>query len=57
MIMRVVAASQRGLSLKQPLAGVMQSLTLLAARYKVNLRIAHVAGVRNDWADGLSRGR
>ena len=22
----------------------------------MNLRIAHVAGVRNDWADGLSRG-
>ena len=53
----VVASNQRGLSLKQPLAGVLQSMALLAAQCKVNLRMAHVAGVPNDWADGLSRGR
>ena len=52
----VVATSHRGLSLKQPMAGVLQSLALLATRYKVNLSVAPVAGVHNAWADDLSRG-
>ena len=53
----VVAASHKGLSLKQPLASVLQSLGLYAARHKLQLRISHVAGSRNEWADVLSRGR
>ena len=51
----VVAASHKGLSLKQPLASVLQSLGLYAARHKLQLRISHVAGSRNEWADVLSR--
>ena len=39
-----------------PLAGVLQSIALYAATHKLFLRIAHVAGERNAWADALSRG-
>ena len=53
----VVAASHKGISLKQPLASVLQSLALYAARHKLQLRISHVAGSRNEWADVLSRRR
>ena len=52
----VVGASHKGLSLKQPLASVLQSMAVFACRRKINLRIAHVAGARNHWADALSRG-
>ena len=53
--MGVVASSHKGLSLKQPLAGVLQSIALFAAKHHLNLCLSHVAGERNEWADCLSR--
>ena len=53
----VVCATQKGLSMAQPLASVLQSMALYAGQHKINLRLSHVAGQRNGWADALSRGR
>ena len=55
--MGVVGASDKALSLKRPLADVLQSTTIFCARHHVQLHISHIAGERNDWADWLSRGR
>ena len=52
----VVCVSQKGLSLRQPLAGVLQSTALYAAEHRLQLKITRVAGERNVWADALSRG-
>ena len=52
----VVCATSKGLSLKQPLASVLQAAALLCLQHQVTLRVSHVAGVRNEWADALSRG-
>ena len=52
----VVCVSQKGLSLRQPLAGVLQFTALYAAEHRLQLKITHVAGERNVWADALSRG-
>ena len=52
----VVAVSQKGLTMKQPLASVLQAMAVCAAQRGIMLRISHVAGTRNDWADWLSRG-
>ena len=46
---------RKGLSLKQPLAGVLQSIALFAAKHHLNLCLSHVAGERNEWADCLTR--
>ena len=54
--MGVVGASAKGMSLKEPLASVLQSAGLFCAEHGLDLRITHVAGVRNKWADALSRG-
>ena len=40
----VVCVSQKGLSLRQPLAGVLQSTALYAAEHRLQLKITHVAG-------------
>ena len=50
------AGVQKGLSLRQPLAGVLQSTALYAAEHRLQLKITRVAGERNVWADALSRG-
>ena len=52
----MVCATSKGLSLKQPLASVLQAAALLCLQHQVTLRVSHVAGVRNEWADALSRG-
>ena len=52
----VVSASNKGMSMQQPLAGVLQAIALFAARHQLLLRMTHVAGTRNEWADTLSRG-
>ena len=53
---RVMCLSQEGLSLHQPLAAVLQFTALYAAEHHMQLKITHVAGQRNIWADALSRG-
>ena len=55
--MGVVGANDKALSMKRPLADVLQSTTMFCARHRVQLHISHIAGERNDWADWLSRGR
>ena len=42
--------------MKQPLASALQAAALLCLQHQVTLRVSHVAGVRNEWADALSRG-
>eukprot|EP00435_Cladocopium_sp_Y103_P069545 s709_g33.t1 len=54
--MGVVASSHKGLSLKQPLARVLQSIALFASEHHLTPHLRHVAGERNVWADRLSRG-
>ena len=54
--MGVVCSTAKHLSMKQPLASVLQSTALFCLKEQVNLKISHVAGVRNEWADILSRG-
>ena len=55
--MGVVGANDKALSMKRPLADVLQSTTIFCAQHRVQLHISHIAGERNDWADWLSRGR
>ena len=52
----VVGASAKQLSLKRPLAAVLQSCALFCSSKRLTLRSSHVAGERNEWADMLSRG-
>ena len=52
----VVGACEKGLSMKQPLASVLQATALFCMKERLNLRVSHLAGVRNEWADTLSRG-
>ena len=51
----VVAVSQKGLTMRQPLASVLQAMAVYAAQRGIMLKISHVAGIRNEWADWLSR--
>ena len=53
----VVCSSAKQASNKKPLCYVLQSMSLLACEYGICLRISHVKGERNVWADVLSRGR
>ena len=52
----VVCSSSKGLSMRRPLCYVLQASAMVCMRERVNLRVSHVAGVRNVWADALSRG-
>ena len=52
----VVGACAKGLSLEEPLASVLPSAGLFCAEQGIDLRLTHIAGIRNDWADALSRG-
>ena len=54
--MGVVCSTAKHLSMKQPLASVLQSTALFCLKERITLKISHVAGVRNEWADILSRG-
>ena len=53
----VVCSSAKQASNKKPLCQVLQSMSLLACEVGICLRISHVKGERNIWADVLSRGR
>ena len=46
----------KGLSLKQPVAAELQAAAVCCMRECINVRVSHVAGSRNEWADMLSRG-
>ena len=52
----VVGAVAKWSAMKRPLSDVVQSMALLCGRHKISLRVSHVAGHRNQWADALSRG-
>ena len=52
----VVGTSATGFSMKEPVAGVLQAAAVYCMRERINLRVSHVAGARNTWADMLSRG-
>ena len=51
----VVSATGKWLSCSRPLGYALQALAFLCLQHDVRLRLAHVAGVRNEWADLLSR--
>ena len=42
--MGVVGANDKALSMKRPLADVLQSTTIFCARHRVQLHISHIAG-------------
>ena len=44
--MGVVGANDKALSMKRPLADVLQSTTIFCARHRVQLHISHIAGER-----------
>jgi hypothetical protein len=52
----VVGASAKALSNKPPLSHVLQATSHHAVHSHVALQVQHVAGIRNAWADSLSRG-
>ncbi|OLQ06360.1 Protein lap1 [Symbiodinium microadriaticum] len=52
----VVGAAAKGFSMKEPVAAVLQAAAVYCMRERINLRVSHVAGSRNEWADMLSRG-
>ena len=53
--MPVVSATGKWLSCASPLRYALQALAFHCLQHDVRLRLARVAGVRNDWADWLSR--
>ena len=53
----VVGAVAKGSSMSAPLAGVIQATARLCLQHGIALKVAHVAGHKNHWADVLSRGR
>jgi hypothetical protein len=52
----VVFSSSRHLSMKSPLAEVLQCAGYWSSKWGCSMSVSHVAGSRNDWADVLSRG-
>ena len=52
----VVCSSAKGLSMKEPLASILQATAVFCMQEHLNLRLSHLAGARNGWADALSRG-
>ena len=46
--MGVVGAAAKQLSLKRPLAAVLESCALFCSRNRLTLRLSHVAGERNE---------
>ena len=51
-----VGAFTKNMSMRPSLAGVLQACARLCQQNGVALRLSHVAGERNAWADALSRG-
>ena len=52
----VTAASAKMLSQSEPLCWVLQCLGYYCCKHSVSLSLSHIAGIRNTWADSLSRG-
>ena len=52
----VVAGNAKQSSMKKPLCYVIQATSFWACKLGVALKLSHVSGARNVWADGLSRG-
>ena len=53
----VASATRKQLSLKLPLAYMLQAISYYALAHGVQLTATHCAGVRNGWADDLSRNK
>ena len=52
----VTAASAKMLSQSEPLCWALQCLGYYCCKHSVSLSLSHIAGIRNTWADTLSRG-
>ena len=53
----VASLSSKMLSQKNPLSYMLQAIGYFSCKLGVILQVSHIAGVRNIWADMLSRGR
>ena len=51
----VVSASSKMLSMKEPLCWILQAVGFWSVKLGVRLSCSEIAGVRNCWADALSR--
>ena len=54
--MGFVCAAAKGMSLRQPLCGVLQSVSMFCLLRHFHLKVSHIPGEKNVWADALSRG-
>ena len=52
----VVALTRKQLTMKAPMCYVLQAIGFYCCQHGVSLSSQHCAGVRNEWADALSRG-
>ena len=52
----VTASTFKMLSMKAPLSHVLQTLGYFCCKHGAALHTSHIAGIRNEWADALSRG-
>ena len=50
-----VGAAAKLFSTKQPLCWALQALSHVCQKHCAEVRISHIAGTDNDWADMLSR--
>ena len=50
-----VGATAKGMSTKAPLCFGMTCLATIAVSRQIQVQISHVAGIRNEWADHISR--
>ena len=50
-----VAVSRKQLSMTKPLCYVLQAAGFYCCRFGIEMVCQHIAGVRNEWADALSR--
>ena len=53
----VASLSSKMLSQKNPLSYMLQAIGYFSCKLGVILQVSHIAGVRNIWADMLSRGK
>ena len=53
----VASLSSKILSQKNPLSYMLQAIGYFSCKLGVILQVFHIAGVRNIWADMLSRGK
>ena len=52
----VTASTFKMLSMKAPLSHMLQTLGYFCCKHGAALHTSHIAGIRNEWADALSRG-